>query len=421
MFDSILQQFLNKQFITTVNDTDHEKLSKVVSAVKEKWQEERQKVIYATMVALDPDINEQDPIVVVVHQAIIDHWPTFVNNTTTRDTPLTYVRAVILEVLLQLSKEDSDFLTLILFAGNNVIRYYKVGAESETIKTFLGALAVKLEQMATGAWQRDLDVALPKFAEPKYRLNPAENNAINKDELVKQLKAATLQTSHGGENPHLPQGNAIAWGTFFSDRASNGIATVINTSLAGNDELINNVEKVLKEYVSQIPLFLSEVIGSLKKGQHSLNLKSDLLFWKESLYSAKFSCSYRDLKPVTAATAMAADLATLMPYTYPQSVNFFMRETLMDVIGDAAAKNELTFSELFESLNDQKTVLEVLIPEIGIPAGRMPLLTFFSAIIQNKLQPGDLKKATGVSLDAKITLCQFSKWLFQDFMVIKVI
>lgn len=422
MFDSILQQFLNKQFITIVNDTDHEKLAKVVSVVKEKWQEERQKVVYATMVALDPDINEHDPIVMEVNQAIIDHWPTFVNNATTRDTPITYIRAVILEVLLRLSKDDPDFVNLIFFSGNNVIRYYKVGAESVTIKAFLVMLADRLEQMAAGSWKRDLDVAMPKFVEPKYNLKPAESNAINKDVMANQLRAATLHTSQGGENSHVPSGNAVAWGAFFSDRAANGIATVINTSLAGNDELIKGVEKVLQEYVLQIPSFLGEVIGTLKNGQRSLNLKSDLLFWKESLYSSKLTCSYRDLKPVTTATAIAADLASMMPYTYPQSVNFFMRETLLDIIGeDAADKNELTFFELFQSLYDQKQILEKLIPEIAIPDGRMPLLTFFCAIVRNKLQPSDLKKSTGVALDAKITLSQFCKWIFQDFIAIHVI
>src|ERR1700743_4034056 len=124
MSETILQIFLNNQFIKTADTGNIESLGKAVAAVKGLLAKKKQLVIPYTLVALDPQIAGTDPVVAEVEAIIIKNWPTFKNSTSTKDKPTTYVRVVILQAFAELSK-DEQIAAVIWLTGRNVIAAYK--------------------------------------------------------------------------------------------------------------------------------------------------------------------------------------------------------------------------------------------------------------------------------------------------------
>lgn len=136
MAESILQTFLNQQFIKTSDGGNIDSLKKAVTAVVNTLSKNRKLIIAYTLVALDPQISESEPVVIEVEKIIIKNWPTFKNNTSTKDKATTYVRIVILQALSELMK-DNQLQAIIWLTGRNVISYYKTQKEKQVISTLL--------------------------------------------------------------------------------------------------------------------------------------------------------------------------------------------------------------------------------------------------------------------------------------------
>ena len=71
MAESILQTYLNNQFIKTAEQENITKLKAAATEVKKRLSKKKAKVIPYTLVALDPFISEDEPIVADVEKIII--------------------------------------------------------------------------------------------------------------------------------------------------------------------------------------------------------------------------------------------------------------------------------------------------------------------------------------------------------------
>ena len=100
MSNSIIHSFLDNQFIKTDEVSHIEGLGKAAGAVQRMLEQKknRLKIIPYTLVALDPTISDNDVIVIEVEGIIIKQWSDFRNSVVkTKDTPIVYIQAVILE------------------------------------------------------------------------------------------------------------------------------------------------------------------------------------------------------------------------------------------------------------------------------------------------------------------------------------
>ena len=103
---TILQDFLDNRFIKT-DDIDNIKNLKAASTEIEKQLRKKKPMIIAyALVAFDPTVAPDDSIVEDVEKVIIKKWPAFKNSViNTKDTPVSYVQAVILQALASLSND----------------------------------------------------------------------------------------------------------------------------------------------------------------------------------------------------------------------------------------------------------------------------------------------------------------------------
>jgi hypothetical protein len=101
MNKSILQEYLNLQFIPLDDDSALDKLKKASAEIAKKLQKDKTKIIPYTLVALDPQVPADDSTLVEVKETVIKQWSVFA--TKASDCLVTYLRAVILEALQNIS------------------------------------------------------------------------------------------------------------------------------------------------------------------------------------------------------------------------------------------------------------------------------------------------------------------------------
>jgi hypothetical protein len=272
----MLQEFLNNNFMVITEDANHGKLKKASDELVKKIQKAKSKVSIYTMIALDPEISPDNPDVVEVKDLIIKFWSTFPSSY--KDTPVTYIRAVILEALKS-SAIDLNTASLIWYSGKNVIRYYSLLKQKDLLLGFILEQGNKIEDETYARWSNISDVKIDKLT---LDLKGLPGEAVEKTELDKNLKEVRSTIN-----------KIAAWSA--SDTDQNKLT----------------------------------------------QLKTNLLWWKEARYSNTFKSSYRGLEPEELQFSLALDFSHLVPTVHPKSAEVFLKEVYLDLAGGEDKKVRL--------------------------------------------------------------------------------
>ena len=414
MTDSILQSFLDHQFIKTDESENISNLNKAVVELQKQLSKKKKKIITYTLVALDPTISDDDPIVQEVETLIIKKWPAFRNSVAkTKDTPIAYVQAVILESLNKLSK-DENLAAIIWHTGCNIISHYKLAGQEKLLTSFLLEIGKKVEEAGRRNWSilknAKFDTIDPiEISEPNV-----SSGKVAEEALQTHLMAAAAQQGAGGENPQWPSHNAAPWPTFFSTRAAKGLSEEINAALSTQNKSLTSISNAIQEALAKLKPYLEQVSSSLLQSSQSLNKRSNLIWWKQALYSRKLNSGYRTLDPLALAACMAVDLADNVSPIHPKSVDFFLKETLRDVLGNET-DTEVAVAKLLEQLqklsDDEKQLLESLCNE---NESRKSLGACMADMMKEKMNVDEFFKRTGLVKKAKISFGELAVWLFHD-------
>ena len=413
MTDSMLQSFLDHRFIKTDESENIVNLNKVVVELQKRLSKNKENIITYTLVALDPTISDDDPIVQEVEALIIKKWRTFRNSVAkTKDTPIAYIQAVILEALNKLSK-DENLAAIIWHTGCNIISHYRLAGQEEILTSFLLDVGKKVEEVARNNWSILENAKIDPINSIELSLSKGSQGKVSEDKLQDHLKAAAVHTAWAdqaglGENPYMPGQNNVNWPKFFAERAAKGLSKEINAALSTHNKSITSI--------------LKSMLGSssILQNSQSLNKRGDLIWWKQALYSTRLDSSYRTLGPLALAVAMAVDLADNVSPIYPKSVDFFLKETLRDVLGDETDK-KVTVTELLDQLQQlsdaEKQLLEDLCNE---NESRKSLGACMADMVKEQMNADEFFKHTGLEKKAKISLGELAVWLFNDLQANKL-
>ncbi len=386
----MIQEYLNAQFIATTEDSNFDKLQASSEQVFTLLNDDKLKISTYTLTALDPSIGADDPVIKEVQGTIIENWRTFIANS--KDTALTIIRAVILEALSKLSADD-DIAHIIWFAGRNVLKHYKLGREQEILSTFILGIGNKIQQNVVESWS---------FSPEQYiEIPEIESAIVSKADLEVQLKAAVLPKDMGGENTSNAAIADAVWGTFFSVRASKGIQDVLNKSF----------RKQAAEFKKNQQTFYYNA--------NLMQMRTQLLWWKEAGYSTTIDDSYRTLKDGALPLILAQDYSDFVPTLYPSSVDYFLKEVHNSLSGQDATTKKL--SEIVTLVEQEKETLNRFVPDEGLKGGRISLLSFLRGLVHEHFQAKQFDKLVGVSGQSQISLAELTVWLFHDLTSLKLL
>lgn len=418
MAETVLQFYLNAQHIKTAEQENITNLKKVVAEVKKKLEKKRSLIISYTLVALDPNIDSNDPVIQDVEKVIINKWPAFKNSVTaTKDKSTTYVRAVILESLSQMAKKENTVAAIIWHTSRDVISHYSLGGETDIIEPVLQSLSDQVEQAGRELWGVADQVEAQQFEGGNIKIDIPASAKVDDESLKAQLKAAMIWSNwgNGGENPYQQGQNNVNWPNFAAERASKGITEEVNSALSRQNTsfstIATSIKKNLENYFSEFQPFLGQLSSTYANNIIANNKRSELLWWKQTLCSPRIGQSYREYSPLETSILMAIDLADQVDPIYPISVDYLLRETLKDVHGNGVDDDRPLSDWIDELMKLNGLFRELLEPFTSEKEGRKSLLVEMSNIMSNE-NAESFFKVTGIDQKASVSLSDLAVWLF---------
>lgn len=416
MDKSILQEYLNLQFIPLDDDSALDKLKKASGEITKKLQKDKSKIIPYTLVALDPKISVDNSSLAEVKDVVIKHWSVF--PTKASDLLVTYLRAVILEALQSIS-DTPQLAGIIWLTGSCAFPYYILDREASTLKSWLEGIGHIYEQEAESQWNSSANI---KFGSPEQvTLNATiSNSQVSAETFSADLKAASAYTQYGGENQYQTQQYNL-WPNFFSTRAGEGLAKEINRALEaqgnGLKKGLEGYNTQLNQYFSGLGKYLEDISKQMIVGTQSIQRRSQLLWIKEALFSVGQKISYRDVPKSDLPFVLAKDMQSLITFIYPVSVDFFTKEILRNVITDADVR--LSFSNLLDVKN-LKSVQSILGVQNTIDSSRKPLISYIQRLVSNQTTIEQMENETGIKPESEISLTDFTVYLLHDLQSIRL-
>lgn len=427
--DSILQQFLSAQIINLDEDENYAKLSKAAADLTKALQKDKHKIQKAALVAFDANANPDDPLINEVKGLIIKQWNTFINKC--QNQPISYIRAVMLEALQSVAKE-SDHAAIIWLTVNNYLPFYSAEIrERKLLEDFINACAFAYEKGGIQKWSNGSHTA-----ETSIKLNQKDSREIKTKRIKQGWLVERLASSVGqqiGEefnSQHIGtenySGRAITvnqeWAKAFGKIAGESLESAINSIANFIDE-----ELVQTATSSQVQAFFDEfnkqasaILTKIKDSSQSVDLRSQLLWLKESLYSTTLRAGYRKLDVSVSALVLAFETAALVPEYTPTSVEYFMMETLRTAQQRADEENPI--ENILSEVAKHKSSLHQLITKASNdPAGRRTLLSFMTELIGGSTQISDFETLVGVPASATATWAEVSVWVFRELQAQKFV
>lgn len=409
---------------------DDVKLEKLRSTAKELSATLRKapsKTISFTMAAADPEIATTDPVIEEAMSSLRRQWETVANAFAAR--PVGILRAIVLDAIVQAARSDDAIAVAFVYTARNALAHSETANEVEIWREAVSEIETKVDARAEAEW------ATPEMitVEPlEYKLLPTDSSdhkapSIDQDELKAEIHSAAGPWGPHNANPHQPNNNPSAWSQVFSEKLSRAIADAID-GIA--NELVPapvDLSVPLSALAKAITAHVDKALVSFSGATAGLQRRTNLLWWKEALYSPTAHASYLDFPPFEASALMALDLHELVPTYSPASVSAFLRETIRCLPAEEGdqgnAKREVAAllhnARTSEFMQPFRTLASQYAPE---PVGRGPLLSLIG-----HHRGGDVIEATmlrafgGVDASAQMSPSEWGIYLFRELQAARAI
>ncbi len=409
----MLQEFLDANLLAITNDEYFNKLKKVADALAKTLQKNKAKILTYTLTALDPEVSVDNPDIIEVKELVSKNWNTFLTNS--KDSPVTFIRAIMLEALKSTSSETSS-ACLIWLASRNIYKHFKLtGKEEALISNFILSLGQTLENSAIENWELPAETKLQKLS---IEIKEITTVTIDKTNLQKFLAWASGPTDEQGNitfqepNPQWPNSGS-AWSHSFVPKAATAIAQEVNKALKAQAKELTSNQTQIQEAVNKL---LVQTQAEILQKNSLLQMRTQLLWWKEACYSPSIKQSYRNQLNGLLQIILANDYSAFVPYNYPASVDFFLRE-IHRLLAIDEHKKILDILKLVETSSE---ILKATLSEPNVETGRISLLNFVKGLVWGKYTVEQFQECVGITENPEITLSDFTVWLFHDFQSLKI-
>ena len=433
MNDDVLLKFLSKGLINVGGDDDklgHLRQTAVdLAAVLEKAPA---KATPFALVAFDPDVPTTDPTIVEVDDALRKRWETYVN--TFAGTPVTVFRAMLLDALLEACRHNDTVAAAFVASARNVLPFMEVGGEQEIWVDVVGEIERKVEERSEREWATPASISVPdiKFESPPGTEIRIASKKVNTTNLGEKFTAAagpqSRVPSRGNVetqgNPYWPHSDEGNWSYEFGKRTAEVVGKAITQAIGGLSVEGVDLPGTTKNMMGVMSEHLTATLQAVSGATAGLQRRTNLLWWKEALFSPSVRISYREMSAFEAAVLMAFDMHRHIPTFSPASVAAFLRET---VIGLPTIDEEQTFPirELVEKTRDAG-ILDELRTETGklvtAPAGRSSILGLIGhPAVAPRIDDHEFRHLVGVKPDTMLTLPDWSVWIFRELQAARAI
>lgn len=422
----IIMQFLKKGLID-LNGSD-EKLGKLINttaSVVELLDETPSKALAYTLIALDPQSPEEDPVVKEIIAVLESNWTTYFN--TFSGTPVQVVRAILLQALV--NQSDKDHCVAIAFVSivRNMLPKMEIGNESDMWGDLVGRIEYRLNAKAEEEWATPEKIKVKPFV-----YDHAQTIEIVSTEVVldRDSLETEIQKASGPSNPQgqATNGNTVwansgqAWVNQFTPLMTAAIADTVDAALAEAQIEPVDLSKPLKDLSLAVATHIDSTLNAVSCATAGLQRRSGLLWWKESLYSLSASCSYRQMPVSIASAIMAYDLFIKVPTSSPASVSAFLYETVISFT-ESEKNKQFGIAQLIKEVRESdfaETLCGYINQTLPKTEGRGLLIALLhsDSVYKNDREFYGL---TGLAAKSKLTLSEWASWIFRELQAIRAV
>jgi hypothetical protein len=415
---SIFDQYQSKGILPSIggDDSVYQKLIDASGNITKNLKEDPNKIIAYALVGIDNQIYEEEPILEEIELAIKEEWKMVRSHFI--EIPIILYRAIILNSLEALGEEYFPILYWTLIDVYPFVNISK--KEKEIIDEFIGITGNATEEKAFNEWSVDKEDV--KLSQPRLAINFAENKIVIDVESLEEKLINASGLYARGENQKRPEANPYwtnsqaNWSWEFAPRAAKGISEEINKGLNKLNENVNlnsaTIETGLKKYFSAINKSLKGAIEESIKSSVAVEQRSQLLWWKETLFSRKLQKSYRQCSEFECAIAMAVDLYEMLPPLFPMSVDYILKETFWKVHNTKTKTTLKSFLEEVDNIENQEFFHQFFEDSEKIDETRMDLSLFITRLVYYKTDlDKDIVLYLGLQPDIELGYDDISLWL----------
>ena len=433
MNDDVLLKFLNKRLIDVGGDDNKLKhLKQTAADLAGILEETPAKACRFALVAFDPHVPATDPTVIEVEDALRKRWQTYVN--TFSDTPVTVFRAMLLDALISACGRNDTVAAAFVASARNALPFMEVGDEQELWADIVADIEERVEERAEKEWATPASLSVPdiKFkstSEAEVRITSKKLNASG---LKPKFDAAAgpLATDPDGTqrntdgNPYWSHEHPHQWVYEFGTRTADTIAETINRAIGGLSVEGLDLPRYTQEIGGAISDHLTTTLQAVSTATAGLQRRTNLLWWKEALFSPSARVSYRELSLTDAAALMAFDMHQQIPTFSPASVAAFLRETVvslpkLDLEDTSSLRDLVEKTRNTDVLSQLRTEAAKL---AGAPAGRCSILAAIGhpdAMLQ--IDDTGFRDRIGVKPDTALSLPDWSVWVFRELQAARAV
>lgn len=421
MSHQVLLRFLNAGLLNlNGDDAKLAKLQEAAGDLAASLKKTPGKTAAFALIAFDPQAPVDDPVVMEAIAAIQKRWATYVN--TFAGTPVTVIRAILLEALVQ-AADDEKVGVAFVASARNALPFMEAANEQAIWSDVVTEIEQRVDARAELEWATPESIHIPAMTAvtPTPIELPTASANIDNQALAKQLQAATGPNSDSGPtngNPYSsPHSQNQQWVTEFGTRAAAAISTAFETAVEESQAGSIDLSEPLLQLSQAVSTYVGNTLKAVSAATSGLQRRTNLIWWKESLYSPSAHTSYRALPAPTAAALMAFDLHRQVPAFSPASVAAFLHETVLslpdvDPVERRSIRNLVGEAVKSPALTGLRDVAEQLVPDNG---GRGPVLGLLGAgSVQPTLNDESFRVKVGIPAATMLTLPEWAAWLFRE-------
>ena len=397
------------------DDNKLEKLRSTAIDLSSSLKDSPSNTVRYTLVAADPNILSTDPTIEEAMKALRAQWTT-VANAYKDGYPVAILRAILLEALVQSAREDDSIAVAFVNTARNALAYSESSSESPVWKAAVSEIETKVDARAESEWATPemITVSPLGYTTPNPEQLEQESPVVDRDGLNQRILSASGPWGNvEPKNPMFPQ-NHQNWGTNFASRMAPAIADAIDKIA---EELIPepaDLSAPLSALAKAVADHVDKALTSFSGATAGLQRRTNLLWWKEALYSPSAHESYLDLPAFEAAALMALDLHQQVPSYSPASVSAFLKEAIRCL----PTTEEQEFSKLLhaarttEFMRPFRTLAAKYSPS---PTGRGPLLSLIGYPQSTNIEDTEALLAfSGIYPQQKLNPVAWGAYLFRE-------
>ena len=422
---STLQELLNLGLVPIgPDDSVFGKIKAASSAFAEKLKENPSLLIPATFIALARDLHEDAPPFPLVEELLIEEWNTLRNTHVNR--PRELLRSIIIDALSEAIGSTTEAAAAVWNAAASRLRHGQVciGKAKEIVERILIEASDRAETEAVS--RAGLVVPTYKRSRKKKPVSGKSwtiDGTIKEDEIVRKVVRAAGPYDRDGQSLNDPNqywpNSPEEWSYEFAPRMATAIVDAVNL---GIKRLIASLGEKIPGEIVEYEKQLRDQLRGVTQYHSTSQMRIDVLWWSESLYSPSCQVGYRELPLSVAAVAAAMDLAAIVPPLVPASVCYVLFETVHRIARTLNATEDQPIVSYLDSLCCAGIDFGDGVSGSITDDSNVPLLCLVAeASSGGRFSSEGLRLRSGIDGDMSLSAAEFAMWVFRDLQARRLV